>query len=108
MLSSIKNNMKQIGILRAIGANVIDVIKIYVIEALIIGSISLAISLLIYGVGGVLINNSIDGYLSIFTFGFSTVFKMISSTLIVVGASLIIPIIKICKMHPVDAIRDDK
>ena len=108
MLGSIKNNMKQIGILRAIGANIIDIIKIYVIEALIIGCISLMLSLFIYGVGGVLINNSIDGYLSIFTFGFSTVFKMISSTLLVVGASLIIPIIKICRMHPVDAIRDDK
>ena len=108
MLSSIKNNTKQIGILRAIGANVIDIIKIYVIEALIIGSISLVCSLFIYGVGGTLVNNSITGYLSIFTFGFSTVMKMISSTLIVVGLSLIIPIIKITKMHPVDAIRSDK
>ena len=108
MLSSIKNNTKQIGILRAIGANVIDIIKIYVIEALIIGSISLVSSLIIYGVGGVLVNNLIPGYLSIFTFGFSTVMKMISSTLIVVGLSLIIPIIKITKMHPVDAIRSDK
>ena len=108
MLSSIKNNTKQIGILRAIGANVIDIIKIYVIEALIIGSISLVCSLFIYGVGGTLVNNAITGYLSIFTFGFSTVMKMISSTLIVVGLSLIIPIIKITKMHPVDAIRSDK
>ena len=49
-----------------------------------------------------------ETYLSIFTFGFSTVIKMITSTLIVVGLSLIIPIIKITRMHPVDAIRSDK
>ena len=108
MLGSIKNNIKQIGILRAIGANVVDIIKIYIIEALIIGSISLVFSLLIYGVGGVIVNNSITGYLSIFTFGFHTVLKMVLSTLLVVGLSLIIPIIKIARMHPVDAIRDDK
>ena len=108
MLGSIKNNTRQIGILRAIGANVIDIIKIYVIEALIIGVISLVFSLLIYGIGGVIVNNSLAGYLSIFTFGFNTVLKMVLSTLLVVGASLIIPIIKITKMHPVDAIRDDK
>lgn len=108
MLGSIKNNVKQIGILRAIGANVIDIIKIYVIEALIIGSISLVSSLFIYGVGGFLINNLIPGYLSVFTFGFSTVMKMVLSTLIVVGLSLIIPIIKITRMHPVDAIRSEK
>ena len=108
MLGSIKNNTRQIGILRAIGANVIDVIKIYVIEALIIGCISLVLSLLIYGIGGVIVNNSLTGYLSIFTFGFNTVLKMVLSTLLVVCASLIIPIIKICRMHPVDAIRDDK
>ena len=107
--SSVKNNVRQIGILRAIGANVIDIIKIYVIEALIIGIASLLFSLIIYGVGGYLINLVIgETYLSIFTFGFSTVMKMISSTLIVVGLSLIIPIIKITRMHPVDAIRSDK
>lgn len=108
MLSSIRNNTRQIGILRAIGANILDVIKIYVIEALIIGAISLTISLLIYGIGGVIVNHSIAGYMSIFTFGSSTVFKMASSTLIVVFLSLIIPIIKVTKMHPVDAIRGDK
>ena len=107
--SSVKNNVRQIGILRAIGANVIDIIKIYVIEALIIGIASLLFSLIIYGVGGYFINLVIgETYLSIFTFGFSTVMKMISSTLIVVGLSLIIPIIKITRMHPVDAIRSDK
>lgn len=107
--SSVKNNIRQIGILRAIGANVIDIIKIYVIEALIIGCVSLLFSLLIYGLGGYFINMIIgETYLSIFTFGFSTVIKMITSTLIVVGLSLIIPIIKITRMHPVDAIRSDK
>ena len=108
MLNSIKSNTKQIGILRAIGANVIDIIKIYIIEALIIGIISLLSSLIIYGVGGAIVNNvATTSYISLFTFGASTVFKMISSTLIVVILSLIIPIIRIAKMHPVDAIRND-
>lgn len=109
MLTSIRNNVKQIGILRALGANVLDIIKIYVIEAFIIGGISLAISLLLYGVGGIIVNNSLQmDYVSIFTFSTYTVLKMVSSTIIVVALSLIIPIIKITKMQPVDAIRNEK
>ncbi|MDR0831414.1 MAG: ATP-binding cassette domain-containing protein [Bacillales bacterium] len=112
MSFSIKEHTRQAGILRAIGANQFDIIKIFLLEAATIGIIALAFGIAGYGIVGAIINQSANvdnlfgSYIYYSTFSFLTILKMIGVVLIVLSIALIIPIIRLVRMQPVDAIRE--
>ena len=115
---SVINKKKDIGILRAIGARGTDVSKIFLIEAMIVGMITVVLSwgLMFLGVLGVnsLLSSNFKTYLqsnaidkiSLLSVGFGPVVGILLACLIVTVIATIIPIIKISKMKPVDAIKN--
>ena len=107
MSSSIKDNARQIGILKALGANIKDTYKIYAVEAVVIGLFAIVFGILGYYFGGLLVNEIITSlfytfYFAIFTFEPLTFVIMILSTVLVLIVSLIIPMSKISKIKPID------
>lgn len=114
---SVVNKQKEIGILRAIGARGSDVGKIFLIESFIMGAITVVFSWALIFVGTSLINNLLVGsfksYLqsavieniTLLTVGFVPVFAVLVACVVVVLLATLIPVIKISKMKPVDAIK---
>lgn len=105
--SSIRKNKKQIGILRALGAQQSDIFKIFISEAVIIGGISLLGSICLYFILGSIINTSIipGTYIPLILFNANPPFQMVLTTLLVIGFSLILPIIRLTKIKVVDLIQ---
>lgn len=111
MSSSIKDNSKQIGILKALGANKNDIFKIYAVEAIIIGIFTTFFGVLGYYFGGLLLNRIITNlfytfYFAIFIPNIITILIMILATFIILFISVIIPILKIDKIKPIDVINN--
>ncbi len=114
---SVINKQKEIGILRAIGAKGGDVGKIFLIESFIMGGITVVCSWGLIFWGTHLINNllvsSFKSYLqstiinriSLLSVGFTPIFAVLLACIIVVLIATILPVIKISKMKPVDAIK---
>jgi ABC-type antimicrobial peptide transport system permease subunit len=114
---SVVNKQKEIGILRAIGAKGGDVGKIFLIESTIMGAITVVCSWGLIFIGTHLINNllvsSFKSYLqstiinriTLLTVGFTPIFAVLIACAIVVLLATIIPVIKISRMKPVDAIK---
>lgn len=107
MSSSIKDNARQIGILKALGANIKDTYKIYAVEAVVIGLFAITFGILGYYFGGLLVNRIITSlfynfYFAIFTFEPITFVVMVLSTVLILAISLIIPMSKISKIKPID------
>ena len=105
---SITYSKKQIGILRALGTNKNDIIKIFLYESIIVGIISYIISIILWFITINLLNNSLFGDKTYILNGIVTnplvpVLMFIYTILI----SIIITIIslsKITKIKPIDAI----
>ena len=111
MSSSIKDNSKQIGILKALGANKNDIFKIYAVEAIIIGIFTTFFGVLGYYFVGLLLNRIITNlfytfYFAIFIPNIITILIMILATFIILFISVIIPILKIDKIKPIDVINN--
>lgn len=114
---SVINKQKEIGILRAIGAKGGDVGKIFLIESLIMGAITVVLSWGLIFVGTSLINNVLVGsfksYLqstaiesiTLLSVGITPIFAVLLACLAVVLIATILPVIKISRMKPVDAIK---
>lgn len=114
---SVVNKQKEIGILRAIGAKGSDVGKIFLIESTIMGAITVICSWGLIFLGTHLINsllvNSFKSYLqstiinriTLLTVGFTPIFAVLVACALVVLFATIIPVIKISRMKPVDAIK---
>ncbi|MDR0850197.1 MAG: ATP-binding cassette domain-containing protein [Christensenellaceae bacterium] len=114
---SVINKQKEIGILRAIGARGIDVSKIFLIEAFIIAAITVAFAWLlmfvgVWAVNALLIDNlqtflqsNVITKISLLAVSVSPlVFVLVACGIITLIATLI-PVIKISRMRPVDAIK---
>ena len=114
---SVVNKQKEIGILRAIGAKGSDVGKIFLIESTIMGAITVVCSWGLIFLGTHLINNllvsSFKSYLqstiinriTLLTVGFTPIFAVLIACAVVVLIATILPVIKISRMKPVDAIK---
>lgn len=109
----ISNNInlkrKEIGILRAIGSRGVDVAKIFVTESIIIGLIAAMLSTLLVKVSTYYIDKNIQGIMNNdFTILYLDYLSVIYIFLLSIGMVIIsslIPIIKIAKEQPIDAIR---
>lgn len=114
---SVINKQKEIGILRAIGAKGGDVGKIFLIESLIMGAITVVFSWGLIWVGTALINNVLVGsfksYLqstvieniTLLSVGIVPILAVLGACLAVVLIATLLPVIKISRMKPVDAIK---
>ena len=107
MSNSIRNSKRQIGILKALGANKADIYKIFSIEAVIIGLVSTIGGVLIYSIGGLIANQVITDVAYTFYFPFFinnvyTMLMMIIPTIIILTLSLIIPISKADSIKPIE------
>lgn len=108
IIVSISYRKKEIGILRAIGARGNDVFKIFLIESLLLASISLVISY----IGSIIITNRLNNYIAVqlfssikpILFGITQAVLLIGVVLLITFISNLIPIKKISKMKPIDAI----
>lgn len=112
--SSIKSSQKQIGLLRALGSKKSDIIKIYALESLIIGLVSIFLAIVIYLVGGNIVNTLYSSSysrtgnynLGIFSFKFVSLMKMSALMIGVIIVSITMPFIKLLKLTPIEAIND--
>lgn len=108
MFSSISYRKKEIGILRGLGARSIDVIKIFLWEGIVIATISFVLGSLGLIVITNLLNNIImsgtDLLLTPFIITIRQFLVILVFVYVIVLMSSIIPIKKISKMKPIDAI----
>lgn len=106
MSTSVVNKKKEIGILRAIGARGVDVAKIFVVEALLIGAIVLAIVFpTVIILTDVLQNALLSAVaIKIISFKVRQVFTITGITLLILLISSIIPVARISSKKPIDAI----
>ena len=106
--SSIKGISQVIGILRALGAVFIDIIKIFALETLLIGLFSFVGSYILTLISAFIINmiytNSAGFSYLVINVNFLLTLKMLVLTVSVVVLSMIFPIHRLSKMKPVDVI----
>ena len=108
IINSIYYSKKNIGILRALGARKTDVFKIFLNEGLIIGTISLLLSIIALNIIIIISNNEISSTLffniKFITFSIENLLLLIGSVLVIIYLSSLFTVRKIAKMNPVDAI----
>ena len=105
---SITYSKKQIGILRALGTNKNDIIKIFLYESIIVGIMSYIISIILWFISINLLNNSLFGNKTYILNGIVTnpwvPVIMFVYTIIISIIITIISLSKITKIKPIDAI----
>lgn len=108
IISSINTSKKTIGILRALGARLFDVSKIYYLESFIIGMVSFILSSIITYFACIVGNNIISKnlFLSIkpIIFRIDLIYLMFIIVIILVTVSFILPVFKIAKTKPIKII----
>lgn len=107
--SSITTNKKQIGLLRALGTKIKEIINIYILESLIIGIITFVLSNILSNVIINVINNyitkEVSFYLRPLVFNEETIIVILVSLIVIIIVSLIIPIIHLAKKRPINLIK---
>lgn len=108
MFSSISYRKREIGILRGLGARSIDTIKIFLWEGIIIATFVFILSTILYIIGTNVLNDIIIGssnmILTPFIITINVFVIMFLVVYVIVIISSILPILKISKMKPIDAI----
>lgn len=108
ILMSINNSKKEIGILRSLGTKISGIYKIFYIEGLIIGIISIVLSSVLIYFGTGFINNYIskDLFYSVKPIVFNPNVILYISVIIFIAVSIssLIPLIKISKSKVIDII----
>jgi len=108
MFNSISSRKKDIGILKSLGARNKDIIKIFIIEGLLLSFLSILFNILITYLLFQLLNNTMMyiEYNSINPFYINLKLISLSAIYIIISIliSSIIPLLKISKMKPIDAI----
>ena len=106
---SIANKIKEIGILRAVGARGLDVFKIFFSEAGIIVSICAVLALIGTFIGCSVINgilrDTISFSVTMFVVGVPSVLVLIGIAVLVAVISTFIPVYFAARKKPVDSIR---
>ena len=105
---SITYSKKQIGILRALGTNKSDIIRIFLYESIIVGIISYIISIILWFISINLLNNSLFGDKTYILNGIVTnplvPILMFIYTIVISIIITFISLSKITKIKPIDAI----
>ncbi len=105
---SITYSKKQIGILRALGTNKNDIVKIFLYESIIVGIMSYIISIILWFISINLLNNSLFGDKTYILNGIVTnpwvPILMFIYTIIISIIITVISLSKITKIKPIDAI----
>ena len=108
IVNSISLNKKVIGILRAMGARKVDVFNIFLNEGLLIGLLSLILSIITLRIGIYYMNRYISSFLffdiDFITLTFDNLLLIVGSVLGIIIVSSLFTVRKIAKMKPVDAI----
>ena len=108
ILMSISNSKKEIGILRSLGTKISGIYKIFYLEGLIIGIVSIVISSILIYFGTGYINNYISGNLFYsvkpVVFNPYVILYITLVVFIVVSISSVIPLIKISRSKVIDII----
>ena len=107
-ISSIKSNKKNIGILRALGAKVTDIYKIFYLENFLTGIFAFIFSSIITYISCNVANNLISKNLFLnvkpIIFRFELIYEMFIIVIIIITVSFIVPVFKIAKTKPIDTI----
>lgn len=110
--TSIANKKREIGILRALGARGVDVLKIFLNEGMVIASCNAVIALIICCIGVYYVNefisNSYHVIVTIFHFGVLQMIYIILISIMVAVLASAIPVYKISRKKPIDAIKNRK
>ncbi len=109
-ISSIRLNKKNIGILRALGAKVTDIYKIFYLENFLIGFFAFGFSSIITYISCMVANNLISKNLFLnvkpILFRFELIFEMFLIVILIITISFIIPVFKIAKSKPIETINN--
>lgn len=107
---SLKTNKKKIGILRSIGARKIEIIRIFILESFLIGIIAFILSTLgmylFVRIGNIYLTQSYGFYIAPILFNTKILPYLFGIILITIFLCSMIPLFKISRMKPIDAILD--
>lgn len=107
---SVANRRKEIGILSALGTTNRDLIKIFIIETLIISLITIVFNIVGIYISAYVFNNVISSYLSVsvplMRVDIFTYMTLFGAAVILPVLATLIPLRKIFKMKPIDAIKE--
>ena len=109
MSISINNKRREIGILRAVGARGVDVFKIFYSESAIIATINFILATISLFVVGIVLNNKIGEAipgLVLLKVGVVEILLVFATALVASILSSILPVTKIARQKPIDAIRE--
>ena len=109
MSISINNKRHEIGILRAVGARGVDVFKIFYSESAIIAAINFVLATISLFAVGIILNQKIAEAipgLVLLNVGFIEVLLVFAVALFASFISSILPVAKIARQKPIDAIRE--
>lgn len=110
--TSIANKKREIGILRAVGARGIDVLKIFLNESLIIAGINWILAVGLCFAGTTFINqyirNEFGVLVTVLNFGLLQIVLLLLISVSVAFVASAIPVYKISQKKPIDAIKDRK
>lgn len=108
--TSIANKKREIGILRAVGARGIDVLKIFLNESLIIAVINWLLAVGVCFAGTIVINQYIRSefgvLVTVLNFGVLQVILILMISVAVAFIASVLPVYKISHKKPIDAIKD--
>ncbi|MBD5100465.1 MAG: FtsX-like permease family protein [Clostridiales bacterium] len=106
---SISYKKREIGILRAVGAKSSDVFSIFFSESLIIALINFVLSMIVSGVGCMLLNNMMRSdygiQITLLNFGIRQIALMLLISIVVAIVSSFVPVYKLSRKKPIETIR---
>ena len=106
---SISYKKREIGILRAVGAKSSDVFSIFFSESLIIALINFFLSMVVCGVGCMLLNNMLRSeyglQITLLNFGFRQIALMLLISVAVALVSSFLPVYRLSRKKPIETIR---
>lgn len=112
IVTSITNKQHEIGILRAVGARSMDILKIFFNESLIIALINWLLACLMCYLGVTFfnryINNEFQVIVTILDFGMIQIFLLLLISLAIAFISSFLPVYRISRKKPIDAIKGRK
>lgn len=107
---SIRTKRRNIGILRAIGTNIKDVFKIFLVEGLILATVIILGTIVTTGIATMISNaviqNSVAFGLTVFNFNIAMVGIVVGITALVTVLSYVFPLVPLIRKRPIDFIRE--